>query len=187
MSRFDYGDSISNTVMRAITHVTTTISYTCQNYKTLRAAVARGTPAYAYRFNTTSTCPWLLKQGEAFPNAEDRLLIGAPHTAELPYVFANLDNLPLGQGSCSATKGEREISKTLVGAWTAMAVRADPSTGRQGWPRFDPCDTKGIYVQETTKETVLDYSECEFWDGIWEELGGFTLPPPSCGYPSGEM
>ncbi len=182
LSLFSYTSSVPDTVIRAITHVTTTISYTCQNFKTLRAAVARGTPAYAYRFNVTSTCPWLTRDGAPFPSPQDRLLVGAPHTAELPYVFANLDNMPLGQGSCSATKSERDISKTLVGAWTAMAARADPSTGRLGWPRFDPCDTRGIYVQETTEEVMLDYRECEFWDGIWEKLGGFTLPPPSCGY-----
>lgn len=180
LSRFNTTGSIEEAVIRAVTHVTTTISYTCQSYKTLSAAFSAGASAFAYRFNKTPSCPWLVADGEPLPNSQDRRIYGAAHTSELPYVFSNLDNLPLGEGSCNASMSERHLSELLVAAWTSMASGGDPSNHRQKWPKFDPCEARGLYIQESLEESTLDYSECQFWQEIWESLGGVKVTPPTC-------
>lgn len=178
LSLFNTTGSTEEAVIAAITHLATVSSYTCQTYRGLRAAVAVDTPAYAYRFNHTPSFPWLWLDGVAFPGKYGKYF-GATHTAELPFVFANLDNQPWGNGTYNATSAERAISRTLVEAWTAVAAKGNPSTKNQAWPRFDECEVKGLYVEEDCKIKALDFSECQFWDAIWAELGGFNVPWPS--------
>ncbi|KPM34614.1 hypothetical protein AK830_g11954 [Neonectria ditissima] len=178
LSLFNTSGSTEEAVIAAITHLATASSYSCQTYRGLRAADAVDTPAYAYRFNHTPSFPWLWIDGAAFPGKYGEYF-GATHTAELPFVFANLDNQPWGNGTFNATSAERAISRTLVEAWTAMAAKGSPSTRNQPWPRFDECAVKGLYVEDDCKVEAIDFSECQFWDAIWVELGGFDVPWPS--------
>lgn len=180
LARFNQSGTVKDAIIRAVTHVTTTISYTCQSYKTLRAAIAAGSPTYAYRFNHTPTCPWLWYGGQPAPNPDLLELYGSTHTADLPFVFSNLDNLPWGNGTCDLTMKERELSKTLVTAWTRMADKGNPSTLSHPWPRFDICETKGVFIDRGVKVEKLDISECQFWDDVWASLGGVRIPPPRC-------
>ncbi|KAK7426657.1 hypothetical protein QQZ08_006835 [Neonectria magnoliae] len=174
LSLFNTSGSTEEAVIAAITHLATVSSYTCQTYRGLRAAVAVNTPAYAYRFNHTPSFPWLWFDGVAFPGKYGKYF-GATHTAELPFVFVNLDNQPWGNGTANATSAERAISRTLVEAWTAVAAKGNPSTKSQPWPKFDECNVKGLYVKEDCEVTPLDFSECQFWDAIWAELGGLRF------------
>ena len=174
---FNSSGSTAQAVVEAIIHVKTTASFTCSTYKALRAAVAAGTPAYAYRFNHTPSCPWLWADGTELPDPYASSFLSA-HTAELPFVFADLENQPLyqGNGTCNATANEVGISKTLTGAWTALAAADEPSTLRQSWPPFNNCQTQGLFIQDSAQVATLDFSECEFWDQIWASYGGVAFP-----------
>ena len=88
--------------------------------------------------------------------------------------------MPVGNGSCHSTAAERDISRGLVAAWTAMAADGDPSTHGRKWPRFDECDPHGMLVQDQSMAVAaLDYAECDFWDQVWAELGGVSISVPS--------
>ncbi|KAF7560124.1 hypothetical protein G7046_g4035 [Stylonectria norvegica] len=176
LSLFNSSGSTTYAVLAAISHIVTVATYQCSSSRALRAAVAAGTPAYAYRFNHTPSCPWLWNDGQAFPGPQLASLFGATHTSELPFVFANLDNQPWGNGTCNATASERELSYGLTSAWTAMAVKGNPSTSSKAWPKFDAQQTEGIYIQDSMKASKLDFSECQFWDEIWAQLGGASPP-----------
>ncbi|KAK2612594.1 hypothetical protein QQS21_001366 [Conoideocrella luteorostrata] len=176
LSLFNLTGEESTAVVAAVTHIVTTAGYICQSYKTLRAAMAAGSPAYAYRFNHTLSCPWLVQNGTSIPPPQLKDVFGSAHTAEIPLVFANLDKQPFQQGNCSANSGERELSRTLVAAWTAIAANQSPATPQQAWPRFDKCKSEGIYIQDKAEVAKLDVSECKFWDDIWVELGGARVP-----------
>ncbi|KAI4595673.1 hypothetical protein KJ359_006662 [Pestalotiopsis sp. 9143b] len=165
-------------VVAAITHIVTQSSYTCSSYKALRAAVSAGTPAYAYRFNHTPSCPWLWESGVEFPGPELADYFLSAHTAELPFVFGNLVNQPWGNGTCNATAAEFALCDSMTAAWTAMAAHGDPSTEEQSWPRFDACQTRGIWIQDAAEVTQLDFSECHFWDEVFADLGGVNVSWP---------
>ncbi|ETS85710.1 hypothetical protein PFICI_03735 [Pestalotiopsis fici W106-1] len=172
------GSTTTEAVVAAITHIVTQSSYTCSTYKALRAASAAGTQAYAYRFNHTPSCPWLWESGTAFPSPDVADFFLSTHTAELPFVFGNLVNQPWGNGSCNATAAEFALSHALTAAWTAMAVRGNPSVEGQSWPLFDACQTRGLWFQESGETTQLDFSECEFWDEVFADLGGVNMSWP---------
>ncbi|KAH8684052.1 Carboxylesterase [Ilyonectria robusta] len=178
LSLFNASGSTEEAVMAAITHIATVSSYGCQTYRALRAAVAAGTPTFAYRFDHTPSFPWLWINGTAFPGKYAKYF-GATHTSELPFVFGNLDDQPWGNGTANGTTVEREMSRTLIEAWTAMAAKGNPSTVRQHWPRFGKCQDTGLYIQDGFKSTSLDFTECQFWDAIWAKLGAYNVPWPS--------
>ncbi|KAF7552859.1 hypothetical protein G7Z17_g4051 [Cylindrodendrum hubeiense] len=177
LSLFNASGSTEEAVIAAITHIATVSSFGCQTYRALRAAADKGIPTYAYRFDHTPSFPWLWVNGVAIPGqyAEE---FGATHTSELPFVFGNLDDQPWGNGTANGTDTEREMSRTIIEAWTAIAVKGNPSTKRQRWPRFDKCQNTGLYIQDGFEATSLDFSECQFWDEIWVRLGGYNIPWP---------
>lgn len=108
--------------------------------------------------------------GVPYPTKEDRELVGAAHTAELPFVFADVEKLPLGMGKCKMSEGDRAVSGRMAGVWTGMA------DGRPGWEEFG-CEEKGVYWDEGKGEVrELDFGGCEFWDGVWKAWGGFVVP-----------
>ncbi|KAF3024331.1 hypothetical protein E8E14_013972 [Neopestalotiopsis sp. 37M] len=179
LSLFESSDlTTTESVVAAITHIVTQSSYTCSTYKALRAAEAAGTPAYAYRFNHTPSCPWLWESGTEFPAPELAGFFLSTHTAELPFVFGSLVNQPFGNGSCNATAAESALSDTLTAAWTAMAARGSPVTTEQSWPLFDGCQTRGIWIQDAAEVAQLDFSECAFWDAVFAGLGGVDVSWP---------
>ncbi|HEX2559559.1 carboxylesterase/lipase family protein [Phenylobacterium sp.] len=74
---------------------------------------AKGAPAYQYYF--TYVPAW---RTAAQPN-------GAPHSAELPYVFASLDTASTGGGS-QATEADRAVAKNVNSCWVAF-VKSSPA------------------------------------------------------------
>ncbi|PNP50259.1 hypothetical protein THARTR1_08967 [Trichoderma harzianum] len=174
LSLFNTTGSTSFAVVVAITHITTVSGFTCPAYKALRAAKS---PAYAYRFNRTLSCPWLDEDGQPFPSADLAPFFGSTHTAELPFVFGNMDSQPFGNGSCNASKQDHSISASMIAAWTALAERGNPETESVKWPRFDAYVNRGVYIQDNITPAELDFTECEFWDQIWAAMGGIKFGP----------
>ncbi|KAF5004289.1 hypothetical protein FDECE_9199 [Fusarium decemcellulare] len=172
LTKFNSSGSTSAAVVEAISYIVTQASFGCLSYRTLRAAIKAGTPAFAYRFNHTPSCPWLSFDGESFPTSELAPYFGSAHTAELPFVFGNLRHQPFGNGTCQATGAEHKISQTLIKAWSAMAATGNPETTHQKWPKFDKSQPQGLYIEKKTSVESLDFSECQFWDEIWAQKGG---------------
>ena len=101
-------------------------------------------------------------------DAQALSLLGATHTAEIPFVFGNLDNFPLPNGNCSFNAAERSIGSQLIEAWTSMAASRTPNTSSLQWPLFTANETQGINVNSTSVFAgAIDYSVCaQLWDKI---------------------
>lgn len=93
---------------------------------------------------------------------------GATHTAELPYLFGNLDFD--FTTSCNATSAEYHLGEQMRGLWTAMAENADPSTDAVQWPRFqitkNGSSTPGLIIGNSTEAGLIDFSACKLWDQV---------------------
>ncbi len=88
-----------------------------------KAFVAKGAPAYIYRF---SYIPAAMQ--EQMPN-------GVPHGAEIPYVF---NNLGARRGSTS-TPQDQEVARMVNTYWANFARTGDPNgPGLPIWPRYEP-------------------------------------------------
>ena len=155
----------------AMSEIITDVSYFCPAHRALNLAVKNGVPAWTYLWNHTPSCSW----SPSIPRQALQLL-QATHTAEIPFVFGNLDKLPLPNGWCNLTAPEVEISATLISAWTAMAATGDPSasSGLQ-WPRYNPVGLVGINIGNSTITVgVVDYTVCKFWDTLDATVLNFT-------------
>ena len=92
-------------------------------------------------------------------------LLGATHAAEIPFVFGNVDWLPLPDGNCSLNAAEKTISAQLIRAWTAMAAAGVPNTSDVHWPLFTANATDVVMG-------AVDYSVCE---QLWNKIDGRIL------------
>lgn len=144
----------------AIATVSTHSTFRCPTRRFLRQAVQdAAVPVYTYSFNHTLTCPWF----PVIPNIALPLL-RSTHTAEIPFVFGGTDSLPRPNGTCNFTAGEKALSAKMLAAWDNMATNASPGTD---WPRYDNEGSMGInVVGDEFIPGVVDYSMCDFWDGI---------------------
>lgn len=147
----------------ALVRIRTETSFLCPTYHGLRTAAEKGIPAYAYLWGHTPTCPWY----DAFTAAALPIL-GAAHTAEIPYVFANTQRNPPPDGECSFTAAERALSEEIVAFWTSMAASGTPGGG---WPQFGGAEggTTGLIVEDgASSGTVgrIGYEVCEFWERV---------------------
>lgn len=88
--------------------IITDVSYKCLANRALNLAVQNGVPAWTYLWNHTPSCTWL----NSVPQ-QALTLLGATYTAEIPFVFGNLKNLPLPNGSCYLTSSERTIVRVM--------------------------------------------------------------------------
>jgi hypothetical protein len=149
-------------VFFAISQVLTESTYTCSAYRGLNRAVQKNIPVWTYLYDHTPSCQWL-----SFVPAEALPLVGATHTAEIPFVFGNLVNMPSPNGTCNSTTQEHAISAFLKKAWTAMAANGSPSTKDFHWPPYEnSSQSLGINIVNSTTAGVVDYSSCQLWDQI---------------------
>jgi para-nitrobenzyl esterase len=85
-----------------------------------RCAALQGVPAYLYYFSRVppgDTC-------------------GADHSAEVPYVFADLG---AGARAAPPARADRMLSAQMARYWATFAATGDPNTpGQPRWPRYDP-------------------------------------------------
>ena len=77
---------------------------------------------------------------------------GAPHAAEIRYVFGNLSAAPAFPGMTypepAATRADRYLSRQMMRYWLAFAQRGDPNgPGRPHWAAFN-----------TVEESVMEFS-----------------------------
>ena len=90
---------------------------------TASAFVAKGSPAYVYRFSYVPA------------SMRERLRNGAPHGAEIPHVFNTLGANP---GVTPAAE-DLAVARTVNSYWANFAKTGDPNgSGLQRWPRHDP-------------------------------------------------
>jgi para-nitrobenzyl esterase len=89
--------------------------------------------------------------------------VGA-HTTKIPFVFGNLDNSYLPNGTCNSTSAEWRLSGQMMGLWTAMAENANPSTKEIEWPRLQyskNLSTPGLIFENSTVSGTIDYTGCD--------------------------
>jgi para-nitrobenzyl esterase len=96
------------------------------------AFVAKGAPAYIYRF---SYVPAAL---------QERMRAGAPHGFEIPFVFNTLDARP---GS-NPTPEDKAVARTVNTYWANFARTGDPNgAGLPRWPRHDPSTNEILEIR----------------------------------------
>lgn len=143
----------------ALANIVTDAAYKCSSYRGLKTATAKGVPVYTYLNAHAPSCEWI----PGIP-AESLKLLGATHSAELPLVFGRVTGL--SDGTCNLTAKEGQLSKQLIQSWTAMASKANPSSGGLQWPLFSAGTSAGVMINETAEAALVDYSVCDFWDKI---------------------
>jgi para-nitrobenzyl esterase len=112
-------------------------SFRCPAVEQLAWHAAAGNPAYQYEFARVS------------PGRE---AYGAIHSAELPYVFGNLDR-PLvipGLPPQVANAVDAQVSAAMQQYWTNFAKAGDPNGGQLPvWPKFDTSTRAYIQFLDT--------------------------------------
>jgi carboxylesterase type B len=151
----------------AMSTVLTDYAFKCPTYRALLKAADNNVSTWTYIRGKEPTCSWDL----AIPdNLEILELLKATHTSEIPFVFGNLDRLPLPNGTCSFDAYERNLSAAVVAAWNSMAedgtANGDNITTID-WPEFAVQNPVALNVGNTSYSIgAADYSAREFWDAI---------------------
>lgn len=156
----------------ALVQVYTATSFWCPALAGLERAAQKGVPVWTYRWGQAPSCPWY----NVFPPGV-LPIFGAAHTAEIPFVFANVDNNPPPDGTCSFTAAEKSLSRQMVGFWTSMAANGYPGSV---WPQFQTDGTPGINVingSSSVTPGMVDYSACSFL----QQAGAAALGNSSAG------
>jgi hypothetical protein len=105
-------------------------------------------------------------------------LLSATHTAEIPFVFGNLDNLPHSDGTCNMTSEEGVLSKSIISTWSSMAANGAPDGSGQAWPVWNATTMQGLIINNSTSVGVVNYTVCEqLWDTLDTKLLNFTTTP----------
>ncbi|KAJ5494225.1 hypothetical protein N7463_010312 [Penicillium fimorum] len=149
-------------ILLAMTQIITDSSYRCSAWYGAAQAARNNIPAWTYTFSHSPTCPWL------FPIDDRNVgLFGGAHSAEIPFLFGNLNNSYLPNGTCNSTSAEWHLGDQMMDLWTAMAENAEPSTEEIKWPRFQTqgknLSTPGLIFENSTVAGIIDYTGCDLW------------------------
>lgn len=155
-------------VFEAIATVITDAQFKCSIYESAKSTARNGNPVWTYEFTHNSTCAWL---DTLVPIADDLSFLGAAHTAEIPFVFSNLDfNYAAENYTCSSSVAERKLSNEMISLWTAMAENGKPSTKDIQWPRFKitstGAKTPGMVFGNSSTPGQIDFSACKLWSQV---------------------
>lgn len=161
-------------VLEAIAQVLTDAHFKCPTYHSAMHTARNGNPVWAYEFTHNSTCAWL---DTLVPIADDLSVMGAAHTAEIPFVFGNLNfSYPNEHYTCSGSQAEWDLSKEMISLWTAMAEDGNPSTEAIQWPTFQitstGSNTPGMIFGNSSTPGQIDFSVCKLWAQVSAMLDG---------------
>jgi para-nitrobenzyl esterase len=128
----------------------------------LHAAVA---PAYYYHFTRVPPIPRRAEVMEPDP--------GAYHSAEVPFVFGNLD-----VHDWDWTAADRRLAEEISSYWARFAKEGDPNgEGRPDWPRFDARAPRAMgFGEHTDLIDVPDRERLGFWDRFLGRAALFEQP-----------
>jgi len=146
----------------ALVQIIADADFFCPSYAGLTVAAKKGTPVWTYKWEQAPTCPWY----SVIPASVVPDIFGAAHTAEIPFVFANVDDNPPPNGTCNFTAAEKSLSKEFVGFWSSMASNGNPGSS---WPAFTTNASLGLNVENGSSAatpSVVDYSICAFWNTV---------------------
>lgn len=157
-----------------MTEVISDSTYKCPAYYGAAQATRNNIPAWIYEFSHSPSCPWLATIMQTF----DPTLYSGSHTSEIPYVFGNLDNSYLPNGTCNSTSAEWNLSDQMMDLWTARAENAKPSTKGITWPQFQNqgknYSIPGLEFGASAAVSAIDYSACELWVQVNSLLANAT-------------
>lgn len=156
-------------VYEAVSTVFTHARLRCFSQQGANVSTAmHGVAAYTYSFNHSPSCDW----EDQVPNSAALLqLLGATHTAEIPFVFGHTQNLPPPSGTCNFTNAEVGMSGWMKKAWTNMASYGKPG---MGWTAFEAAGNgTGMNYGDAAVVGKVDYSMCEFWNPLFEAILGY--------------
>jgi carboxylesterase type B len=149
----------------AIVDTITDASFRCSAYRALNRAVEKNIPVWTYLFTHTPSCTWL-----SGINDDELSVLGATHTAELPYSFGMMDNSVLTGGSCNSTDAEYAISNFMIQAWTSMAAIGRPSSDNASWPEYNNASSPSIIFTNSTGLGAINYTTCAVWDPVDQDF-----------------
>jgi para-nitrobenzyl esterase len=96
------------------------------------AFVAKGAPAFIYRFSYVPTA------------LQERMRAGAPHGFEIPFVFNTLNARP----GANPTPQDQAVARTVNTYWANFARTGDPNgSGLPRWPRHDPSTNEILEIR----------------------------------------
>ena len=122
-----------------------------QNWTWAHLHSASGAPTYYYHFSRAPPIP-------AGASIAERSL-GAFHSAEIPYLFRNLD-----VRDWPWTDADRALSNAISGFWLRFALTGDPGGG---WARFDSA-TAMHFAERVGTAPVPRREYLRFWDAYYE-------------------
>lgn len=105
-----------------------------------RKSAQGGAPAYLYEFGWEAP-------------VESRMM-QAPHTAEIPFVFDNVDKAPIWLGTDHETV---KLGERMSAVWTAFARTGDPNT--KAMPKWAPYDKekRATMLFDANSEVINDH------------------------------
>ncbi|KAJ5316489.1 alpha/beta-hydrolase [Penicillium antarcticum] len=157
-------NTTSLAIVFAMSQVVTDSTYKCPAWYGAVQAMQKNIPTWTYEFQHSPSCSWL----STIPQKAVSFF-GSTHTAEIPYVFGNLDNDYIVNGTCNSTSAEYSLSRQMMNAWSAMAENAVPSTKDISWPQFASAknlSTPGMIFGKSSVPGMIDYSVCDVWTEV---------------------
>lgn len=138
----------------AMSAIRTQEVYLCPTFRGLKSPVRGGVPVWAYYFDHIPSCPW-----EAGIKSDLLELLNATHTADIPFLFGNVGNLPLPSGDCNITTAKHHISNVIVSSWTKMAMHRKPGYHESiAWPLWQNNDSRGLeLLANMTSISSIDF------------------------------
>ena len=123
-------------------------------------AKAGDSKAYMYYFNHAPPFP----KGQPF--ARDVTKLGAHHSAEIIYVFNNLDIR--ATRDWPYTEYDRKLADMMSSYWVNFAATGDPNgQGLPAWPAWSAKDTRVMQLGDTVQAVPLPRQpEVAFWDHV---------------------
>jgi para-nitrobenzyl esterase len=129
----------------------------------LHAKLAQG-KVFFYHFSHAPPLP----SGKTFAEG-DAGMLGAYHTAEIPYVFGTLS-----KREWPWTDADFELSDVMSSYWVNFATYGDPNRpGLPKWPVFDPnTPSVMLFNDEVAPDSLPERRLFDLWDDCMERLRG---------------